>query len=117
MFARARWCLPALLLLLSAAPTWAEEDNGFLGVQIKKNENANGVFVSDVIKESPAEMAKIQTGDIITKLDGKEVNELPAFVMAIREHKVGDKVTLTIERSGKEMEIKVTLGKPPQETR
>jgi S1-C subfamily serine protease len=115
MLARTRQCLPIVFLVLCAAPTWAADEKGFLGVQIKKNENANGIFVTDILKDSPAEK-ELQTGDVITKLDGKEVNELAAFVKAIGEHKVGDKITLTIERSGKEMEVKITLGKPPKES-
>ena len=102
-----------MLLVLSAflvvvVPEKAEAAN--LGVQIKLDDQNRGAVVQEVVYKSPAEEAGLKRDDIITKIDGKAVTNLPEFVMTIREHKAGDKITLDILRDGKEQKIKVTLG-------
>lgn len=52
-------------------------------------------------------------GDIILKVDGKDVEGMDDVVSAIDQSKVGDRVTLTILRGGKQQEITVTLGDRP----
>ena len=75
-----------------------------------------GISVRKVIKDSPAEKAGIQKGDIITKIEGKEVSSVPELNRERNKHKIGDTITLTILRSGKEEEIKVILEEEPKET-
>jgi len=70
-----------------------------------------GALVADVIKGSPAEKSGIQSGDIITQFNGKEIremNELPRLVAATP---VGQKVPVKIVRKGKEEEKAVTIAR------
>ena len=46
---------------------------------------------------------------MIRKVDGKPVTSSIDLVVAIRTHVPGEKVTLTIERKGKTLEVKVGL--------
>jgi S1-C subfamily serine protease len=113
-----RLAVPAVLTtLLVAAAARAEEKTGFIGVQIKADPAAKGLLVTGVTGESPAEKGGLKADDVITKIDGKEVGEVPTFVKAIKDHKPGDKITLTVLRDGKEKDVKITVGEAPADKR
>ncbi|KUK13318.1 MAG: DegQ family serine endoprotease [Synergistetes bacterium] len=76
---------------------------------------AKGVIVARVISGSPAEKYGLKRGDVILKVDDKEVNSPAELQIAIRSHKAGEKVKLTVWRRGKTIEISVVLGEIPQE--
>lgn len=69
-----------------------------------------GALVVAVSDGGPAADAGIQENDIITKIDGEQVASADGLIIALREHEVGDKVTLTVVRDSKEREVEVTLG-------
>lgn len=69
-----------------------------------------GALVVAVSDGGPAADAGIQENDIITKIDGEQVTSADGLIIALREHEVGDKVTLTVVRDSKEREVEVTLG-------
>lgn len=89
-------------------------ERGWLGVSFTKNEEGR-LEIVEVQDESPAKLAQLQEGDIILKIDGKEVASGPMFVSEIRSRKPGQDVKLEIEREGKAREIKVKLGVYPEE--
>lgn len=72
-----------------------------------------GVSVKEVEEGSPADKAGLQKGDIITKIEGKEVSTVTELNKVKYTYKIGDTVTLTILRNGQEQEIKLTLGEEP----
>lgn len=61
----------------------------------------------------PADKAGVKAGDIITKVDGTAVDQTHSLTSLLDKHAVGDKITLTINRSGKTITIDVTLGAAP----
>ena len=75
--------------------------------------SSNGVFIAGTVPNGPAAAAGITKNDIITAVDGKEVNSAGAFVGEIAAKKVGQSVKLTISRNGKTTEVSVTLAKTP----
>ena len=79
------------------------------------NENARGIIVHSVEKDSPAVEAGLQEQDIITALDGEKVTAADIFAETIASHKPGDEVVLTVNRSDEEdaLTIEVTLGENP----
>ena len=72
-----------------------------------------GALIESVVSGSPAQDAGLQKGDVVTKIDGKDLKTESAFAEIIDSHKPGDVVSLTVERNGQEMTIKVTLGTRP----
>src|SRR5882757_8997291 len=52
-------------------------------------------------------------GDIIVKVNGKDIQGMDDVVSAVNDAKPGDDMTLTVVRDGKEQDIKVTLGERP----
>jgi serine protease Do len=69
-----------------------------------------GALVSEVAPDGPAASSGLKSGDIITSIDGKEIErsgDLPSFVA---ELKPGSRAELQVWRGGKPTAISVTLG-------
>jgi S1-C subfamily serine protease len=91
----------------------------YLGVQYRildlntaiQYEVPQGAYVQAVIKDSPADQAGIQGGDIITKIDGKKITgaDDANLTANISVHKVGDKIQLEYWRNGNTKTTTVTL--------
>lgn len=75
---------------------------------------AFGVLVDSVADASAAFAADIQSGDIITALDGEAIDEAHDIFLALVAHKPGDTVQLTFYREGQEKRALVTLDGPTQ---
>jgi S1-C subfamily serine protease len=73
-----------------------------------------GIIVTQVVPGSPAEQASIQVNDIITKVSDQVIDADHPLSSVLVKNRPGDKVKLTLIRSGKEMTVDVTLGQPPQ---
>ena len=66
-----------------------------------------GALVMNVDPNGPAAKADIKRGDIITKVNEKELEQSLAY--EIQSHKVGEEITLEVWREGKTFTVKVTL--------
>lgn len=75
----------------------------------KANNLVEGVYVLSVEEFSAAEKAGIKNGDVITQIDGKDIKTMDELNEIKNSHSIGDEITLKINRSGKEKEIKLTL--------
>jgi len=84
-------------------------ERGWLGVQIGLNENGQTV-IGSVDPESPAELAKLDAGDVFLKIADRDITSPDVLAAEIRKRKPGQDVVLKIERDGKPMDIKVKLG-------
>ena len=73
-----------------------------------------GVFIFQVSLESPAGRAGLQRGDIILKIDGKDVNSATEVRADIASRKIGDKITITYDRDNSEYTMEVILQEMPQ---
>lgn len=80
------------------------------GAYVPTNDQAN---TDTVISGGPADKAGVKPGDIITKVDGSDVNQTNSLISLLGKHKVGDSVTLTIVRDGKTQTLMATLGSAP----
>lgn len=72
-----------------------------------------GAYIQEVVKGSGAAKAGVRVGDVITAIGGQKIIERTTLAKIIASHKVGDKVTLSINRRGKEIAFKATLGEAP----
>ena len=71
---------------------------------------SSGAYVVEVMSGSPADTAGIKSGDIITAVDGESITSADGMILAIRSKNVGDTVSVTFVRDGKEQTVQVTLG-------
>jgi len=85
-----------------------QELNAEVAKQLNVSE-INGLYVNSVVPNGGGAAAGIKKGDIITKIDGKEIYSSPDLQERIFRMSPGDKVRLTYKRDGKEHETTVTL--------
>lgn len=85
------------------------ENTAMLGVVTEKTDE--GVEITDVTDESGAAKAGLKEEDIITKVDDKKIEDPDDLTKIIREHKAGDKVTVTYLRDKKEAKATAELTK------
>jgi hypothetical protein len=69
----------------------------------------SGVKLSGVRADSPADKAGIRSGDIIVRFGTMDIKDLYALTDALRAHKPGDSVPVTVMRDGKKITVQVTL--------
>ncbi|MCO6495066.1 MAG: Do family serine endopeptidase [Bacteroidetes bacterium] len=68
-----------------------------------------GVYVHDVVDNSAAKKAGMKAGDIILKINGKEVNSSSSLQEEVGKYRPGDKVELLINRAGETKTLTATL--------
>ena len=72
-----------------------------------------GAYVRSIDDFSPAEKAGLKIGDIIVAADGQKVESMDDLNKVKNSHKIGDKISLTIYRDGKESTVELTLVEQP----
>ena len=90
---------------------------GFMGVGLEEIKpdlaeqfgTTHGALVTDVNPGSPAEKAGLKSGDVITKLDGKPVDDPAALHLAVSELPPGTSVSLDYLRDGKTATVTLKL--------
>lgn len=90
----------------------------FLGIQYHMlsqqvalmNNVPQGAYITDVLKDSPAESAGVQIGDVIFKVNGQQVADVEdGLSKIISDHKVGDKLDMELWREGESITLSATL--------
>ncbi|WP_222424900.1 trypsin-like peptidase domain-containing protein [Candidatus Nitrosocosmicus arcticus] len=138
------FAIPSYLIQKVVPPliTTGEYQHAYLGVsgrdidadiaEIMNLNNTTGFLVIQVTSGSPAEKAGIRGGDVLTEINGREVELGGDVIIGIddkpirkidellsyldREKKVGEIVTLSIIRNGQIQEIDLTLAARPSST-
>jgi serine protease Do len=87
-----------------------EADQAFLGVGADQTYSGAGVRVATVEKNTGAEKAGLRQGDIILKVDERELSGMMGLRDSIIGKKPGDRALLTILRNGSEATLDVLLG-------
>ena len=68
-----------------------------------------GAEVLQVQPGTPADEAGIKAGDVIVGIDHHDVASAESLTGYVRQYQAGDKIELTIVRSGKELTVTATL--------
>ena len=92
---------------------------GSIGIQWNKNDKPDllralgrdhGVLVQEVIKGGPAEKAGMKSEDIVLALNGKPVKDGDDLVNRVADLPIGSPATVSVDRAGKQMDFKLTIG-------
>lgn len=92
---------------------------GIYGTDVTEEANSNlqvpfGAYVTEIEIDSPAMQAGIQSGDVITSLNGRIVGDYDEYIAALNSSTPGSSVNVTIMRKNQEeykaMNFIVTLG-------
>jgi serine protease Do len=100
---------------------------GWLGVQLQaltpelaksfgletKAGTTHGALVSEVLDDTPASQAGLRSGDIVLKVDGREIKDWTELKAKMAALDPGTRTTLAILRDGKEQDLSVELGERP----
>ncbi|MFI5271702.1 MAG: S1C family serine protease [Ktedonobacterales bacterium] len=70
-------------------------------------------FASDAAGQSPAQLAGLQTGDVITAVNGHAVTSNSDLASALLNQAPGTQVTLTLMRGSSQQSLTITLGERP----
>ena len=62
----------------------------------------NGIYVVKISADGPALRSGLKVGDIITRIDDREINKMSELRNYIYTKEAGDKVSLTIKRNNKD---------------
>jgi serine protease Do len=102
-------------------------NRGYIGVNIGEVDNAiarslgldrpRGIIIQGILPGGAAADSDLKSGDVILKIDGREVNQPNELQSYVAAKTAGTAVTLTIFRDGKEIERKVTLKAREDDTR
>lgn len=96
---------------------------GWLGIKIQDItpklakafglDSTDGVVITNIVVNGPADKADLDRGDIITHIDDKKVRDFRETLDQISMHKPGVQVKLTIVREGKKLEKTAVISERP----
>ncbi len=72
--------------------------------------NVEGLRLTGVSEDSPAQKGGIQGGDIMISFGGRKISNIYDYVYALQEHVPGDVVEVIVKRDNKEVKLQVELG-------
>ena len=78
---------------------------GYLG----ETDLTSGVMIVDIENNSSAANSNLKQGDIIIKINDSDISNIAYLRYELYKHKVGDTITITYERDGKEQKTEVKL--------
>jgi len=89
----------------------AQKDNPrpFIGIYTEPLVGEDGIRIRYVANKSPADLVDLRRDDVILKIDDINTASPQGLIDTVSKYEVGDSVTLTVRRDGKEMKIKATL--------
>lgn len=110
--------------IIEQLKTYGEIRRGWLGASIRTIDktkalelglNSPGVFVSEVVKNSPAEKGKISPGDIILKINDQKINSSQELITFLSNTSDGQKINILIWRGQKNVLLKdIVLASQPK---
>lgn len=89
-----------------------DSEKGYFGASLKAHENSVEINSNPKIG-SPAYKANLNSGDVITSVNGGTISSMKDWENIIKESKPGTELELTYTRFSKEKNTKVTLSKDP----
>ena len=72
-----------------------------------------GVIITGVLQNGPAAKAGIRPGDVLIKMDDRDLEGMEDFLDELRQHKAGDQVQVSLLRNGQQQQLQVTLAERP----
>lgn len=84
-------------------------DGSFVGIGTQTNEEPVGIQITQVVRNSPAEISGIEVGDVITEIDGETIPNREALNAFLDTRSPGDLLKVTIDRCGRTKKLPLIL--------
>jgi serine protease Do len=81
-----------------------------IGQAMNLEKGTTGVLVSDVVDDSPADVAGFEKGDVILEIDGASIADVDGAIAKVRDLDSGAKVKMVVLREGKKQVLTAVLG-------
>ena len=99
------------------------KNQAYLGVMVRDMDSSTaagynlplGAYVTSVTEGSAAEKAGVMPQDILIAVGEYEISSRAELTVALRRFSAGDTTTITVFRSGQEIELTITFDEKPQE--
>ena len=98
---------------------------GWIGVAVQdmtkelaeslKVKEVRGALITEVLRGMPADRSGIKPGDLLIAVEGQQITDTSNMLHLIAALEPGRVATLKIIRNGKEVELKVNIGKRPKQ--
>ncbi|MFR2788595.1 MAG: S1C family serine protease [Clostridia bacterium] len=79
----------------------------------KENHLVEGIYVKSIDDFSAAEKAGLKPGDVIIEADGKKIKTMDELTEIKNSHKIGDEISVKVNRDGQEKDLTLKLGEQP----
>lgn len=76
---------------------------------------SSGAIITRITDESPAATARLEVGDLILSIDGRAVGGVREMTRILSEKPIGQAITITLVRDGRQRDMQVTLAELPDE--
>ena len=94
--------------------TEVSSPTAYLGANVKDaTGSVNGAEVVSVLPNSPAASTELERGDVITAVDGAQVESGDDLLQAIGTDSPGDRIAVTVHRGARELDMTTTLASRP----
>ncbi len=103
------------VVLVGSLADAQEAARPWIGLAIDKAPSGKAIVVKQVIEGTPSERAGLKVGDEVSAIDGTPVSDPAELIERIGQKGVGEKVTLTLVRDGKEQKVTLPLEPRPDE--
>ena len=121
-FAGAGFAIPSQIVRATAEQLiqHGKVEHGYLGIGMNdvtpdnahffNLQDPNGAIVSQVTPDSPASRGGVQTGDVISQLNGEKIANSSDLQVAVSQIAPGTKIALGVIREGKQVTLNLTVG-------
>lgn len=100
--------------MVTLTPEVTEELNNNLSSNLKLTEN-QGVLISRVMPNSPAERSALKPGDVIKRINGQAITQASAVLAIVEDSKIGGSLQFEIQRNNQALTIIVSAGEYPSQ--
>ncbi|HDR91327.1 MAG TPA: PDZ domain-containing protein [candidate division Zixibacteria bacterium] len=98
-----------ILILLNILSVAILATDSFVGIGTQTSEEPSGIEITQVVRNSPAEISGIEVGDVITQMNGEPIPDREALNAFLKTRSPGDLLKVTIDRCGITLRLPLIL--------
>jgi serine protease Do len=101
---------PVSIGVVSVAARKIAAPSGALGISLGERDTDTAARIDAIVEGQAADKAGLKRGDVIRKVNGKDITNKEHLIETIKSYMPGEKVELLVKRGSEELTITATLG-------